>query len=407
MPNLLLTLFFTLLFTNVFSQDCDYIKEKYSVRSTKNIFIGTELDYLGNIDSLFVDIYYPNGSTETARPLVMWVFGGGFIAGKREDFAAVCESCAKRGFVAATIDYRIGFTGTQIIAADSAEVLRAGFRGIQDGKSALRFLKSRHLLDSIDLNRVWVGGGSAGSIVALGTAFYDKEEHKPKEANAINSVSGRARPDLGPLEGTRYANLGFDTKVQGVFNIFGAVLNNNVFDSSDNIAVFSYHQTGDPVVPCGRNRPYWTIPFVSALYPIAYGSCEIEKTLNNLNFNSNYHKAWIYTGNEHAVHNENAVINFMLENANPILCNTVGLSNPKLTLQAVSIIPNPVQQSFIIDQLHSEAQYSIYSIDGKNIMNGKIYPKQELEIINLNSGFYILQLKIKDAIQNIRFTKID
>ncbi|NOT37837.1 MAG: carboxylesterase family protein [Saprospiraceae bacterium] len=390
-----------------YAQNCDYTKEKFGFRSVKKIFVGTELDFQGNIDSLFLDIYYPVGSTEKLRPLVMWSFGGGFIAGKREDFAPICEAVAKRGFVAATIDYRIGFNGIQILPSDSAEVLRAGFRGIQDGKSALRYLKSRHVMDSIDLDRVWVGGGSAGAIVALGTAFYDKEEIKPKEAGSISAVNGQPRPDLGSIEGNRFMNNGYDTKVQGVFNIFGAVLNISVFDKSDNIAVFSYHQTEDPVVPCERRRAYWAYPIVTDYYPIAYGSCEIEKTLNDLNFNPAYHKAWIYKGNQHAVHNERDVVNFLINNANPILCNTVNVNDVVSDLKNAYVYPNPVTSEIFIEGINSLISYSIFNLQGNNIINSVIAPGQKLNVRELESGLYILQIRDNLETKNIKFTKLD
>lgn len=404
-----LVLFVLFMLSEILSaQSCDYTTERFGFRSQKKIFIGTEADFQGNQDSLFVDIYYPNGSTETLRPLIMWVFGGGFITGKREDFAAVCEACAKRGFVAATIDYRIGFNGIQILPTDSAEVLRAGFRGIQDGKSALRYLKSRHILDSIDLNRVWVAGGSAGAMVALGTAFYDKEEFKPKEAGAYAPVNGQARPDLGSIEGNRFMNNGYDTKVQGVLNIFGAVLNNSVFDANDNIAVFSYHQTEDPVVPCERKRAYWAYPIVTDYYPFAYGSCEIENTLTNLNFNSAYHKAWIYKGNQHAVHNEKAVIDFLINNANPILCNTVGVQDYKEDIsKEIYLVPNPVNSAFVVENLNSTAYYTITNLQGQEQLHGLINPNESIQVQSLVPGMYVLQIKVKKKTNNIKFTKID
>ncbi|MCC6816386.1 MAG: carboxylesterase family protein [Saprospiraceae bacterium] len=392
---------------HLFAQDCDYTIEKYGFRTEKKIFIGIEKDFQGMNDSLFVDIYYPTGSPEVKRPLVMWVFGGGFITGKREDFALVCESCAKRGMVAATIDYRIGFSGIQILPSDSAEVLRAGFRGIQDGKSALRYLKSRHLTDSIDLDRVWVGGGSAGAIVALGTAFYDKEEYKPAEAFSIGPVNGQTRPDLGSIEGNRYTNVGADTKVQGVFNIFGAVLNNKVFDQSDNIAVFSYHQTEDPVVPCGRKRPYWAYPIVTDFYPIAYGSCEIESSLTKLNFNPNYHKAWIYTGNQHAVHNEKEVIEYLIGNANPILCGTAKTTNLNDPLNSISIQPNPAEQQIYLINASESLSYKVLNIQGEILFQNIIDPGKAINIEYLYPGMYFLQLSKNKQVKTIRFSKIN
>lgn len=389
-----------------YSQTCDYTVERFGVRSEKKIFLGIENDFQGKPDSLFVDIYFPVGITEAKRPLVMWVFGGGFIAGKREDFAAVCESCAKRGFVAATIDYRIGFNGTSILPFDSAEVIRAGFRGAQDGKCALRYLKSRHVEDSIDLDRVWVGGGSAGSIVALATAFYNKDSEKPLEAGNIAAANGNPRNDLGSIQGERFLN-GYDTKVQGVFNIFGAVLNLNIIDQSDNIAVFSYHQTEDPVVPCGHRKAYWAYPVVNDFYPYANGSCEIDPYLQKLGLNPAYHNAWIYPGNQHAVHNETAVINFMLTNANPILCGTVATNDVvQKELDGVVLYPNPVTDRIFLKDAVNGMKYTLQDLNGLVLESAEFAGSSCISTDKLNSGMYLLTLSKAQFRRVVKFIKI-
>ncbi|MEP7196805.1 MAG: T9SS type A sorting domain-containing protein [Saprospiraceae bacterium] len=393
------------LFNSLQAQTCDYVKEKYGFRVEKGIFVGIEPDFQGKPDSLFLDLYYPNGSTEAKRPLVVWIFGGGFIAGKREDFASICTAYAKRGFVAATIDYRIGFQGIQILPVDSAEIIRAGYRGAQDGKSALRFLKARHDQDSTDLERVWIGGASAGSIVAMATAFFNKESEKPIEAGNIGPANGNARLDLGPIEGNSNLN-GYDTKVQGIFNIFGAVLNLNVVEPGDNIAVFSYHQTEDPVVACGRKRPYWPYAVVTDLYPIAYGTCVLDPRLSEIGLSPAYHKAWIYNGNQHAIHNETEVINYLLQNANPILCNTVGVVDHSASeLDNVLVYPNPVVDQLILENIDEETHYYIDNINGNKILQGKLNQNSHLSTSEFNSGIYFLHLSKGSHTRTIKFIK--
>ncbi len=388
------------------AQSCDYIVEKYTYRSEKKIFVGIEQDFQNKPDSLFLDIYYPVGSSELKRPLVMWIFGGGFITGSREDFADVCISCAKRGFVAATIDYRIGFNGTSILPFDSAEVIRAGYRGAQDAKSALRYLKSRHVEDSIDLDRVWIGGGSAGAITALAAAYYDKDSEKPMEAGTISAANGNPRNDLGSIEGNRYIN-GYDTKVQGVLNIFGAVLDLKIIEKKDKIAVFSYHQTEDPVVPCTRKRAYWAYPIVTDFYPIAYGSCEIHPRLNELGLDPNYHKSWIYPGNQHAVHNQAQVVNFLISNANNILCNLVANKNiQKSELENVSAFPVPASNFIQINHQESEFKYQLLNTQGVNVLNGVLSPGASIDIQSIESGSFILRLTKNNQSKNFKVIKI-
>lgn len=392
------------LFTFVFAdaQSCDYITPRYGVRSVKDIFVGTELDYRLTQTNLYLDIYYPVGSVEAKRPLVMMVFGGGFIGGRRQDMAPICEEYAKRGYVAATIDYRIGFDGVSILATDSAEVLRAGFRGAQDGKSALRFLKARHIEDSIDLDRVWVGGASAGSIVALATAFFQSDSDKPKEAGAIAPVGGRQRPDLGSIQGNRHLN-GYDTQVQGVFNIFGALLNLNQLRSDNKIAVVSYHQTQDPVVPCGINKPYYGTPLVAVNYPTLYGSCAIEAHMTQLGVPVALHKTWIYNGTQHAAHDQAAVLQYFFESANPILCDVV--ATKESVRQEFSISPNPCLDQIQIQGDWQGYDYKILSLDGLALNSGVIPQDGTLQTNLLTPGIYLLQIHSTSGPYNLKFVK--
>src|ERR1041385_6518935 len=62
-----------------------------------------------SIEALKMDIYYPDMSldTMTKRPLIVSMHGGGFSVGSRTVNAGFCEEFALRGYVSATIDYRL------------------------------------------------------------------------------------------------------------------------------------------------------------------------------------------------------------------------------------------------------------------------------------------------------------
>jgi len=58
-----------------------------------------------------MDIYQPTGDIETARPLIIWAHGGSFQSGTSADadVVALSQAFAKKGFVCASINYRLGF----------------------------------------------------------------------------------------------------------------------------------------------------------------------------------------------------------------------------------------------------------------------------------------------------------
>jgi acetyl esterase/lipase len=108
---------------------------------------------------LKLDLYLPPGNVADARPLVVYVAGGGWAAdrprnaGAIEDFPGVFVGLAKKGYVVASIRYRL-----------SAE---AKFPAAEhDTKTALRWLRSQAAKYGIDKNRVVIWGSSAGGQLA-------------------------------------------------------------------------------------------------------------------------------------------------------------------------------------------------------------------------------------------------
>lgn len=58
---------------------------------------------------LYFDFYEPEGDTLSARPLVITVFGGAFVAGSRDfvDMQEYGTRLAQHGYAVASIDYRL------------------------------------------------------------------------------------------------------------------------------------------------------------------------------------------------------------------------------------------------------------------------------------------------------------
>jgi len=82
-------------------------------------------------------------------PAVLCIHGGGFRAGKRESYDALCLKLAERGYVAATITYRL---------APEHKFPAA----IYDTKAALRWLRANAKAYQINADKIGVTGGSAG-----------------------------------------------------------------------------------------------------------------------------------------------------------------------------------------------------------------------------------------------------
>ncbi|MEP6512724.1 MAG: alpha/beta hydrolase, partial [Parafilimonas sp.] len=85
------------------------------------------VDYKGNKESLALDLYMPD-KLKTGRkyPLYIFVHGGGFLRGDKRTGADFCKGLATKGFVAASINYRLGWSDAHTIsnlcAGDSIEL---------------------------------------------------------------------------------------------------------------------------------------------------------------------------------------------------------------------------------------------------------------------------------------------
>jgi acetyl esterase/lipase len=126
---------------------------------------------------LRLDLYRPN-ARGAARPLVVYVHGGGWRSGHTRhagafaDWPAVLASVARRGYVVASIEYRL--SGEARFPA-----------ALEDVKAAVRWLRSRAGEFGIDRNRVVIWGGSAGGhLAALAAASCDAPDLAPKYMDA-------------------------------------------------------------------------------------------------------------------------------------------------------------------------------------------------------------------------------
>jgi len=107
-----------------------------NVTTTSNVVFGSNITASGTTQSLTMDIYQPTGDIETNRPLIVWAHGGSFIGGTKTDadMVALSQAFTKKGYVCASINYRLGLT-----PFDSVGAVKAVLRAVQDMKASVRF----------------------------------------------------------------------------------------------------------------------------------------------------------------------------------------------------------------------------------------------------------------------------
>jgi acetyl esterase/lipase len=138
--------------------------------------------------ALHLDLYVPKGATGPL-PLVMWVHGGGWLAGDRSDgfFLPVVKS----GFAVASIDYRLSQ-----VAIFPAQ--------IYDCKAAVRWLRSNAAKYNINPNKIGAAGASAGGhlVALLGTTNGDPQLEGDEGITGVSSDVQAVVDYFGPTDFT-------------------------------------------------------------------------------------------------------------------------------------------------------------------------------------------------------------
>jgi acetyl esterase/lipase len=235
---------------------------------------------LTDLQPLRLDIYQPLKDTLSRRPLILILHGGAFILGDKETETVreLAEDFARKGYVVASANYRIGFN-----PASKSSLERAAYRAVQDARAALRFLSANAHKYRIDTNWVFLAGSSAGAITALNVAFMEESERPESTAGNF----WRAQVDLGGLDESSNIFSGSFT-IRAVANLWGAVNDTAIIDEYENIPVLSVHGNNDRIVPYGYNYPFLDLDttITANIVSKLYGSSSIHTRLNNLGIES-------------------------------------------------------------------------------------------------------------------------
>ncbi len=187
-----------------------------SVKQTSNLQFGSNVNPVqgGKTVNLFTDVFQPNGDTCTKRPLVIFMWGGGFQSGTRQGENGDCQNFAKRGFVCATSDYRMGNGGAYSIPNFCGPT----FMSTQDTRACIRYYKKHAAEYGIDSSLIFVGGCSSGAYAAMHTGFLDEEIEIPKYLTSAVTAGG--------IEGTS-GNPGYGSRPAGVLSLSGGLFDSN------------------------------------------------------------------------------------------------------------------------------------------------------------------------------------
>src|SRR5580698_4063265 len=119
----------------------------------------------GSEDCLTLNVWVPAKSTSKKLPVMVWIYGGGFMAGSTSEARQDGRHLAQKGVVVVSMNYRLGIFGFLVHPELAKESGRnsAGNYGLMDQLAALRWVHENIAAFGGDPANVTIFGESAGS----------------------------------------------------------------------------------------------------------------------------------------------------------------------------------------------------------------------------------------------------
>lgn len=396
----ILTIFFCSLTVKIKGQYCTnntrYTEVAYfdstEISMAANVQFGSALDHLGNPYVLRMDIYYPNLAIDLSpkRPFVMLFHGGGFTSGDKQsgDIKDLCIHMARRGFVCATVNYRFGYNFTEY------GQYKARYRAIQDGHAAMRHIVNNANAIRVDTSWLFVGGQSAGSLLALGMVYAD-----PFELDSISLLYNptAVSAELGNLY-TSGNNLTNSYSIKGIFNNWGGVTKTEM-DFNEMLPTVAFHGELDTTVKIDADNSFlhYTLNGSRAIHNdlVAKNICS-ELTVDTTGGHGIFRNASsvFRAGRASCFFKSvfcNTCTNFYTTDSIPAVCSSQVNINENYSNSTIKVYPNPFNNFIKIDGVKGALDITIYNCFGQLVYkNEKSYGEVQ---IDLSPGVYSINIK--------------
>lgn len=232
---------------------------------------------------LKLNLYTPEEDTLDLRPLVILCHSGNFLpypinggvsSSKDDDYATIefSRRLAKMGYVAASIDYRLGWNPLADTEKERTNTLiNAAYRGIQDLRTAIRYFRKSVEEEGnpygVDTSKIVAWGVGTGGYISLTAAvfddynkilqspkFFDEMEDGtslpmviPQIHGDIWGTSNTVHPESGiPLSLANHE--GYSSDFHLTVNVGGA-MGDSVWMDENSGPFISFHVPSDPNAP--------------------------------------------------------------------------------------------------------------------------------------------------------------
>ncbi len=210
-------------------------------------------------EDLKLYVYEPQNDALEKRPVVIFMHGGGFGVGSPHNQAEVkfAKECAKRGYVAVQIGYRLTRKGKSFGCDFSAEGKRKTFKkAAEDYLDAVTYMIQHKNEFNLDTEKIIAGGSSAGAEAILHAVY--QQELFWKDSSAYKAID-----------------------FAGVFSLAGAILDSRYMNKENTTSAVFFHGTDDNLVPYAT-APHHYCEKSQSGYLILDGSRTIANKLKEL-----------------------------------------------------------------------------------------------------------------------------
>ena len=300
---------------------------------TSNVVYGSNIGIISQtpaLEELKMDLYQLAGDdTTTNKPVVIMLHTGSFLpaiangqpTGDKTGNAIIemCKRFAKKGYLAVALNYRLGWNPVSTSEdVRRSTLIQAAYRGLQDTKTAVRFLRKSAAEDGNPYgigDKFAIGGYGTGGYLSLAVATlndYESELLMPKFIDSSQETidaNGQPMPYiiqsvLGNFEATDFGMMpvdttgdgepdtqvtlcipnhsGYSSEVDMVFNAGGALPDISWLEAGE-VPIASMQNILDPDGPYAEGNVI--VPTTGEFVIVAHGSKLIQEKTDSLGNN--------------------------------------------------------------------------------------------------------------------------
>ncbi|MBS1745504.1 MAG: hypothetical protein JST21_04975 [Bacteroidetes bacterium] len=193
--------------------------------------------------ALYYYVYYPTGTginySTCPLPALIMFHSGAFSECSSPDQDGLedfCEEMASRGFVVFSCSYRVGVLTDQTNIPNtptghegdpkwqyvSAQQILAIYRACQDARGSIRSIiqaNATETLFKINTNDIFVGGMSAGSLIAMNAVYYQSQAMIDAVFPNVSAALGSINPDFYAAPPPAIGDPDYFPNIAGVINL--------------------------------------------------------------------------------------------------------------------------------------------------------------------------------------------